>query len=269
MHKKKKRPIKQGRDLLRQVPHRSIGGVNLPGNEFTAEWESPNERTTIHTLWLCHDVKNIKTQEITITYLDDEGIERKYTPDIVFNKNSDLIFCEVKPLRYLLRKDTRNMLKAVNRELVKDNIKFHYLTEDQLKNTCIAKNIEKIIGYKSQQISEQTILDIRTAINNNEITIKQLLERQNTSITLLNIYASIAQKHLCINWDAELNENSIVSLPSNENRGLQYEEVSNSGRYGSILQKLVLGSGEEAERVLAVTKSEEQQIKTYNPIGFF
>jgi len=129
--------------------------------------------------------------------------------------------------------------------------------------------VKKIFGYKTDNISNQTIEILQEAIDDKRITIKHLFKKTNNSINLRNIYASIAQKHLCLNWEKEFSQNSIVHLPSKINEGLKYEEISNSGRYGSILQELVLGSGEDAERILAITKSEEQQIKNYNPLGFF
>jgi len=260
---------KDGRDVIKLVPHRSVGGVNLPGYEISQEWEVYLENAGIYDLALCHDVTDIAAQQKTFHYLDAEGKKRSYTPDLIFTVNNTRIVCEVKPLRYLLEKETREYLSILHRVLTREGYQFHFLTEDQLLNKPRCKNVKKIIRYKSHHLSQEIITSYRNLVIDKTITVKDLLEHVPTKYGLANIYAAIMKGFLCIDWDVKVGLDSEIYLPTTERRSLTYEQVSTSGRYGPILQRLVLEGGSEAERILAIKKSEGKQITNYNPLGFF
>ncbi|MDH5413314.1 MAG: TnsA endonuclease N-terminal domain-containing protein [Flavobacteriaceae bacterium] len=251
------------------MPHRSVGGVNLPGYDESLGWEVYLERTGINTLALCHDVSSITTQSKTFYYRDKKGKKHKYTPDFIFHIAKVPHICEVKPVQFLLESETRKTLAMLTHLFQKEGFRFVFLTDDQLMHRNRDKNITFIIRYKSHHISNQFISSLNS-INDRIIKIADLLPPNHAENDLANVYAAIAQKQLCLtNWYKKVGIHSEVFLPSTNNRSLVYEEISNSGRYGHFLQKLVLEGGPEADRIVASEKSKKQQITHYNPIAFF
>jgi len=267
--KKGKSKSKDGRDIVKQVPHRSVGGVNLPHYEIPQEWESYLERSAIYTLAMCHDVTNIQAQQKTFEYIDKQGVNRKYTPDLIFTANGENIICEIKPLIFLLTENNREKYTILHSAFIKEGYQFHFLTDDQLLNEPRNKNIKFIIRYKSHHLTNKVLENFRYLLGNAKMSIKDLLPENNTQNDLANIYAAIMQGHLCVDFDVEINLNSIIYFPSLEHERFTYVHVRNSGRYGSILQKLVLDSGPTIERILAIEKSKKQQLNISNPLGFF
>jgi len=267
--KRKIKKIRQsGRNVIKRVPHRNVGGVNLPGYLESKMWESHIEQAVITALSLCHDISNIRTQETTLTY-EEYGVTRTYAPDLTFEYQNRIVVCEAKKLRWLLEIETRLDLVKYYKLFNIQGLLYHFITEDQVKHEPFFSNIETIISYKSHFVPQEKIDLYLKVIGDQCLTLGEILNFPEIDDDKASIYACIFNKHLHIDWNNKLSNNAVIYPTSNNHRGLSYEQVITSGEYGHILQELVLEGGQKADRVLAIKKSEERQIRNYNPLGFF
>jgi len=261
--------VKPGRDVLKLVPHKNVGGVSLPGYEEDLRWQSPLERDAIYSLALCHDVTHLTAQRHTFTYRAADDKERKYTPDLVFQHKGRRVLCEVKTLLYLLRNDIREQYATLARIFQKEGDLLHFLTDDQLRQEPLHHNVTRIMSYKNHAVSQELVDTYVNIIGERIIPIADLLRHHDSDSDLANIYAAIMRGHLCIDWHVPLGLNTPIYIPTLDNRSLTYEQILHSGEYGLVLQRLVLEGGPAADRVLAIQKSKNRQIPHYNPLGFF
>ena len=75
------------------------------------------------------------------------------------------------------------------------------------------------------------------------------------NIQLVEVYTAIAQKHLCINWNEPVSEDSLVSQPNSPLERLSIEQVLSASRYGPALEQLAVGITPTDKRVLAAGKN--------------
>jgi len=268
MRRKKPRSYnKDVRDLVREVPYRGVGGIASPEGAMFLQWESYLEKLAINTLLLCHDVQSISTQQ-TFRLEDGSGKEIKYTPDIQILHKGRWILIEVKPLIRLLDPDTR--LKLANRSalLSKHGYALHFLTDDHLNQKPQSDNVQLLARYKNHPIPSHKLRRILESVGE-YTTINSLLDFDRCDQFLSNIYAMIAQKHLWVEINKPISLNSCISLPGHGNGGLSYEQISTTGRVGSILERLVLEGGQEADRWLAIEKARGKQRLYHGPEWFW
>jgi hypothetical protein len=134
-----------------------------------------------------------------------------------------------------------------------------FITDDQLlSNNTRSKNVHLLSRYKTHPIPNQ---EIERLLSASEVkpTIAELIIPARREESLATIYAMVAQRYLWIDFDEPLCEDSRIALPHQGYGGLSYVKVSTSGRYGSVLERLVLEGGPDVDRCLAVEAARRQQ----------
>ena len=261
--------VKQKRDVIRQAPHRITGGHTVPdlaGNPLTRESEL--EQKVIKLVICCHDVTAIDSQK-TIDYTDSDGSACKYTPDLQVVVGGKLRHIEVKPLTRLLDPEKRAHYAMIFKCLMATGNQLDFITDDQAEILPRVTTADLLKRYRCHPIPDQCLDLLKEELSNGPISIRSILMRQPMQITLADLYAAISQRHLWIDWSISLSPNCNVALPYSGYGGLSYEDVLRAGRHGLVLERLVLGGGSEAERILATEKTRRKRLPSASPLNFF
>ena len=131
---------------VRTIPksYQNVTGViSSDKSESLIGFESPLERDLYLILDFDINVKRFEEQPVRISYLDSNGKNRTYTPDVLVHYRDDIIpakgmppmLCEVKP-RERLRKDLAKYMprfKAAIKYAKERGWKFRILTEREIR----------------------------------------------------------------------------------------------------------------------------------------
>lgn len=266
--RRKSKASKQ-RDVIRQSPHRTTGGHTFPDlSDQPICRESDLERKAILLLACCHDIAAMSSQQ-TIDYVDPEGVSHKYTPDLRITIGNTTRYIEVKPLGRLLAPDKQPHYAMIFRAMAQTGQQLDFITDDQVDQDPHRESADLLKRYRSHPLQDVALIGLRKALANAPTTIRSIFAKHRLPITLADIYAAIAQRHVWIDWSEPLSTDSTIALPNSGFGGLTYEDVLYSGRYGCVLQQLVLGGGTEAKRVVEATRARHKRIPDSSPLGFF
>lgn len=140
---------------VREIPigTRSITGA-MPGG---ARYESALERDLLYVLMFDINVSKFTPQPVTIEYVDSEGKQRKYTPDILIQHRQDIfpaktlptILAEVKYRDDIMANfaEYRKKFKAAIRYAKQKGWRFKILTEREIR-TPFLQNAQFLLSYK-------------------------------------------------------------------------------------------------------------------------
>lgn len=230
--------------------------------------ESDLEQKVIKLVICCHDVTAIDSQN-TLDYTAPDGSACKYTPDLRVSVGKQLRPVEVKPLIRLLDPEKRPQYAVISRCLMESGSQLDFITDDQAEHSPHEATADLLKRYRCHPIPEQCLSLLKTELASAPASIRSILGRHPIQASLADLYAAIAQRHLWIDWSMPLSPNSSVALPHSGFGGLSYEDVLRSGRHGLVLERLVLGGGPEAERVLAAEKARRKRLPNASPLNFF
>lgn len=140
--------------LRRNIPlnYRNITGtLSSRAGDGSAPFESPLERDFLELLRFDEiNVDSYDTQQPVIYYVNDEGYERRYTPDIFVKfKSGRLVMFEVKPRDILREKwaEFRPRFKQAIRYGKKHGYDFRIITDLEIR-TPYLKNVKFLSRYK-------------------------------------------------------------------------------------------------------------------------
>lgn len=257
------------RDVIHQSPHRTTGGHTIPDlSQDPLCRESDLERKAILLLACCNDIAAMSSQQ-TIDYVDPEGMSHKYTPDLRITMGNTTRYIEVKPLSRLLDPDKQPHYAMISRAMAQTGQQLDFITDDQVDQDPQQKSADLLKRYRSYPIQDVALTSLRQALANAPTTIRSIFAKHRAPIALADIYAAIAQRHVWIDWSEPLSTDSTIALPNSGFGGLTYEDVLYSGRYGCVLQQLVLGGGTEAKRVVEATRARHKRNPGSSHLGIF
>ncbi|MDR5170382.1 hypothetical protein IHQ56_00975 [Methylobacillus flagellatus] len=245
------------RVLTRTSPHRTVGGMFFPGlTPYPAEYESQNEKHTLITLALCHDVLEIKSQPCKVSYKKESGGSGYHIPDFEILTDSGRLLIEVKAIENLLEPANLNKYLQLVLHYRREQIAFRFLTNVQLEVKPRFKSVGLLQRYLTNQSDKVTIDLVQQELTVTPLPIYVLLQRLH--LGLQEIYTLIARRHICFDWSHSLNQNTLVSLPNQPFRGLCLDDILNSTRFCDLLEKLAMGRKPTNQSVVATAKTWRQ-----------
>lgn len=271
MAKRPKSDAKQSpaRKVIDLSPHRITGVLTLPGLEvYPNQHESDLERRGLRLISLCHDVHMIKSQPISLD-LSALGLKRKsYTPDASIRVESQEVYVEFKALEWLVRPKAYEELKGIGTYFRTTRQQYFIVTDDQLNVEPRRTNATLLRRFLTSPVSEARRICIQDALVDGPKRIKDLLGTSDASGMLRDIYALIAQRYVCFDWNRSLDIENEVSLPGRPFRGLTFECIVNSGRFADLLQQVAMGREPQDQRLLAAARGQDWSIPDTNGWGF-
>lgn len=150
---------------VRKIPknYRNVTGVAAAGKSVgPAQFESTLERDFLALLEFSPEVESFEVQPITLKWIDDQGANRSYTPDVLveFTQSSGRPpqLCEVK-YRADLKKDWPDLhpkfLRAI-RYAKSCGRQFRLMTEVEIR-TLYLTNVRFLLPFKFRQFPEADI----------------------------------------------------------------------------------------------------------------
>ena len=268
--KKKSRPDSgKGpvRTVIEQCPHRMTGAMDFPGvTVYPAVWESHLERFLICLLAFCEDVSMIKAQSIHLAYLLDD-VMRQYTPDIEIVIHNQKRYIEVKALAQLIREKNLEKYLAIANSIISQGGHLDFITHDQMPPVW-SSNANLLLRYLKQECPPPVQEQVNTVLEDGPRTIRDVLTKLGTAVTLVDIYTLTARRQLCFDWNEPLTSNALVSLPDKPFKRMTYEAIRSAGRFPDLLASMALGHRPPDERLLAAAGARRWPLSGPSPLGF-
>ena len=244
--------------------------MEYPGvTVYPAQFETAGEERFLGILPLCSDVTEVAAQPEKESY-ELDGIKRQYTSDarlrLTTSAHSSHVHVDEKSLAYLVMPDNLEKYLAIAQALRSRGDQLNFITHDQLKPVW-CDNTHRLIRYLHQPVSadfEQRVIGALPQAR--EIGV--LLAELNMSDMLAELYALIAQKKLCIDWDQPLNRRALVSLPDQPFARMTYERIRTSGRFADLLAEMALGRRPSDQRLRAAARARRWPLSGPSPLGF-
>ncbi|WP_260435046.1 MULTISPECIES: hypothetical protein [unclassified Burkholderia] len=249
------------RSIISTVPHRIVGGFDLPGRApYALEWESYLERVCYATLAMSQDVEWMASQPDELKYVLD-GVPRRYYPDLFVRCSSGECYVEVKPLAILVRDDNLSRYAELALKLRVNGKRLVFLTDEQiLSKRERVENVMLMRRYINGVLDEQRICAVLLRLSDGALSIGELTACCEVSIR--EIYTMIARRYLTVDWDQPITLESGVTKPTSGSKGLAFETLINSGRFYPLLAQLAMGRRPQDQRMLELAKIDGQRGRT-------
>jgi hypothetical protein len=254
-------PIGDGpaRGIVRNTPYRIVGGLDVPGRTiYPAEWESYLERASIYTLLLCRDVESFATQPHELLY-QLQDLPRSCYPDLFVSGDFGKAYVEVKPLEILVRDENIERYIEVARRLRAAGSALFFLVDADVLAKPRVQTVMFLNRYARTALTPEALRAMQLVADKRVLSLKQL--QSEAGLTLLDIYAMLAQRHLSIDWSISLNSNSFVWLPSQSLPELSLGAILAASEFSDLLAELSLGRRPTNKRQLALAKTGKQRIR--------
>lgn len=257
------------RVVIEQCPHRMTGALEFAGlTLYPAQYETVGEERLLGVLLLCSDVTEIAAQPKKEAY-ELDGATRRYTSDVrlrLTTSENSYIHVEEKSLVYLVKPDNLKKYLSIAQALRSRGHELNFITHDQLKPTW-CDNAHLLFRYLHNQVLadfEQRVIGALPQARE----IGALLAELNANDKLAELYALIAKKRLCIDWDQPLNRRAHVSLPDQPYARMTYERIRTSGRFADLLAEMALGRRPSDQRLRAAARARRRPLSGPSPLGF-
>lgn len=267
--KKTKKPTDdRARFVIDQCPHRITGEVNLPWGQLRApEHESGLEGDAIYALVMCWDVHSIISQPERVTYTDENGIERRYTVDLLLTLDTGEKRVEIKPLAVCLKDEVSSRLSLLARVFASRNEDFDILTDDVIRQEPRLDICKRLRGFLKQVVSDELLSRVGEALRDGPLKLSDLLAVLGGDQHWAEILAMIAHRHLCISWQEPYSKDMQVSLPNHPFQPLTYAALTNSSRFRPLIQELAMGCRPTDQRLLAAARAKDRSISLPDAFG--
>ena len=127
---------RSGRGYRGKFPSMKLGRL--------VHWESLIERDAILITEYDPSVLTYQEQPCVETYYDKEGRVRRYTPDLLIERQDGITIAEVKPAKKLKSLPLRDKLEAIALRMQERNQPFRILTEVEIRREPRFSNIARI-----------------------------------------------------------------------------------------------------------------------------
>jgi hypothetical protein len=243
------------RSLHKSAPHRTVGGIQVNG--IAVEYESYNERNAIFFLAICHDVIQIRSQPIRLSYTDEKDRSRHHIPDFeIMTSDGDVCYLEIKAIENLLQPDNLQKYSLIAKAYIKQQLALKFLTNIQIEQQPLFDVAKLLFRYHNFPVSTQLIQQASLVLANGGMDIREYL--QITNAQLRDVYALIAQKHITFDLNRPLGMSSSISLPNQPYQGVTFEKIVSSTRFGDFLERLAMGHVQANQSLMATAKAWRQ-----------
>lgn len=257
------------RVVIEQSPHRITGALEFPGvTIYPAQFETAGEEGFLKLLPICSDVVEAAAQAEEEAYELDGAIHH-YTSDVrlrLTTTENSYIHIEEKSLGYLVKPHNLKKYLAIAQALRSRGHQLHFVTHDQLKPVW-RDNAHLLLRYLHNKVPiefEQRVIGALPQARE----IDALLTELNACDMLADLYALIAHKKLCIDWDHPLNRRALVSLPDQPFARMTYERIRTSGRFADLLAEMAMGRRPADQRLRTAARARRWPLSGPSPVGF-
>lgn len=160
------------------------------------------------------DVVRYCEQPITITYLDNDGVKRKHTPDFYYETTAIRSFVEVKWESEARKPKNEARWPAIAAAMNGLGFRYEVLTERHILRQPAADNVAELLRHRRAESLPGAARDAVLAILRqgpapitNVVALIPNLEKA-------YLYRGIVDGWFCVNLDASLGPHSILRLPS-------------------------------------------------------
>ncbi|MDO6514043.1 MULTISPECIES: TnsA endonuclease N-terminal domain-containing protein [Neptuniibacter] len=149
-HSRSREPVTRSRRTIR-------GHFPSVKMERMIDWESQLERRACHRFEFSPSIKQYYEQPESI-WLFIEGKYRRYTPDFKLHfTDGSVLIIEIKPFDHLQKRDIRDKLILASLEFEKVGRKFGVITDQELPNKELDRNIHFLRQYQKLPFGEAEI----------------------------------------------------------------------------------------------------------------
>src|SRR5690606_11240914 len=143
------------------------GQVSMRGGRYAVAFESSLERDFVMLQDFDPTVERVISQPICLTFIDEEGERRQYTPDYqVFARSGAVMLYEIK-YRSDLReqwRDLRPKFKATIRYCSQRDWRFKIMTDQEIRGTAYLDNVRFLRPYLDRRIDVERIKHLQTIL---------------------------------------------------------------------------------------------------------
>ncbi|NPT37489.1 hypothetical protein [Paraburkholderia xenovorans] len=254
-------PVGDGpaRGIVRKTPYRIVGGLDVPGRTiYPAEWESYLERASISTLLMCQDIESFATQPQELIYRL-QGLPRSCFPDLFVTGGFGTAYVEVKPLEILVSDENIERYIEVARRLRATGSAIFFFIDTDILVEPRVKTVMFLNRYARTILSAEALGKTQQIADKKILPLKQL--QAEAGLTLRDVYAMLAQRHLSMDLSTSLRSDSFVWLPSKSLPELSFGGILASSEFSDLLAELSLGRRPTDKRQLALAKAGRQRVR--------
>jgi hypothetical protein len=247
------------RNIISKTPHRIVGGLELPDRApYALDWESFLERVCILTLAMSQDVDWIASQPTELRF-ELNGSSARYFPDLLIRGKFGECYVEVKPLAVLVEPENLSRYAKIAAQMRTEEKRLVFLTDEQILGGDRTSNVMLMRRYISGSLDEDCTAAVRNSLKDCAMPIQQLM--RDTNVDLRTVYTMIARRQLVTDWERVIAPCAEVALPSSDRKGLRFEHILSSGRFGDLLAQLAMGHRPTDKRELALAKAHGQPLR--------
>lgn len=190
--------------------------AKLPSRKLqrTVRARSLLEQRALERCEIDGDVIRYCEQPITVTYLDNDGVERKHTPDFYYETAAIRSFVEVKWESDARKPKNEARWPAIAAAVNALGLRYEVLTERHILRRPAADNVAELLRHRR---AEPLPIAARDAV----LAILRQGPAPITDVVALipnlekaSFYRGIVDGWFCVNLDASLGPHSILRLPS-------------------------------------------------------
>ncbi len=203
--------IIRAREPVTPSKGRVVGYYPSVKNNRQIAWESQLEKKACNLFEYSSVVKRYREQPRTV-YVPNQGEVRRYTPDFELTLTSgELVYVEIKPVKKLNNQKLKERLQDISRWFEEYGYHFIVITDEELNQPIRQRNLSMLRQSLRYLCTPDLVQRAREWMEGiTEATLEELFSYLDSRI---QTYALIAQGHLAINLDEQINLNSQVFIP--------------------------------------------------------
>lgn len=206
------------RKIKNNTSKKNIGYFPSKKNQKSIAYESLLEKDYMYLLEYDKDVLSFTEQPLTIEYNCFDK-RRTYTPDLKVSRNNKTQIIEVKPYTKLIEilNDDKKKEKfiAAYHYCSQNNFEFKIVTDRDIHNGLILKNIKYLFRYSNIEVPSSEKLKIKNELSFGALDIETLLSKFSKEDYFKFksfIFSLIYSRTLKINLEESISDKSLIEL---------------------------------------------------------
>jgi hypothetical protein len=188
-----------------------------------------------------------------------QDLPRSCYPDLFVCGDFGKAYVEVKPLEILVRDENIERYVEVARRLRAAGSALFFLVDADVLVKPRVQTVMFLNRYARAALTPEALRAMQLVADKRVLSLKQL--QSESKLSLLDIYAMLAQRHLSMDWSASLDFNSFVWLPSQSLPELSLGAILAASEFSDLLAELSLGRRPTNKRQLALAKAGKQRVR--------
>lgn len=267
---RKPHPDAPARVIIEQSPGRITGVLSLNSEApYPPEHESYVEKVGLLHFDACVDVVEIRSQPVEESLTDATTSRRRHFPDSrILLRSGVQRTVEFKPLKIATSEEGLTDLISLGLHYRHRQEPFDIFTDTDFELEPRRSTAVLLHHYARSRVDDRVKERLLSLLSEAPKSVDTLRQSLGFAGVQRDVYALIAQKHLCIDWAVPLSVNTPVSLPNKPFEGLTYEDLLSTGRFRHLLQELALGIRPTDQRLLAAARTYQRSIRSDSDLDF-